>query len=172
MELLQFEITNAGTLGSRWTPPAPETKKASSLPGAALAALLQEEDDEDDWGGDAPDMSVEFARLGHLNEEADTDANADEPSDEPEPAAPTAPRSHTFTYTVTESGSAPGVTNDANATRKVSYTVTDDGAGHLSVVRDGGDGAAFTFTNTYSVTPTDSVAVSYTHLTLPTNSRV
>ena len=47
MELLQFEVTNAGTLGSRWTPPAPETKKASSLPGAALAALLQEEDDED-----------------------------------------------------------------------------------------------------------------------------
>lgn len=89
-------------------------------------------------------------------EEADTDANADEPSDEPEPAAPTAPRSHTFTYTVTESGSAPGVTNDANATRKVSYTVTDDGAGHLSVVREGDDGAAFTFTNAYSVTPTDS----------------
>lgn len=89
-------------------------------------------------------------------EEADTDANADEPSDEPEPAAPTAPRSHTFTYTVTESGSAPGVTNDTNATRKVSYTVTDDGTGHLSVKREGDDGAAFTFTNTYSVAPTDS----------------
>ncbi len=89
-------------------------------------------------------------------EEADTDANADEPSDELEPAAPTAPRSHTFTYTVTESGSAPGVTNDTNATRKVSYTVSDDGAGHLSVKREGDDGAAFTFTNTYGVTPTDS----------------
>lgn len=89
-------------------------------------------------------------------EEADTDANADKPSDEPEPAAPTAPRSHTFTYTVTESGSAPGVTNDANATRKVSYTVSDDGAGHLSVKREGDDPAAFTFTNTYSVTPVDS----------------
>ena len=87
---------------------------------------------------------------------ADADANADEPSDESEPAAPTAPRSHTFTYTVTESGSAPGVTNDANTARKVSYTVTDDRAGHLSVVRNGDDGAAFTFTNTYSVTPTDS----------------
>lgn len=85
-------------------------------------------------------------------EEADADANADEP----EPAAPTAPRSHTFTYTVTETGSAPGVTNDANATRKVSYTVTDDGTGHLSVKREGDDGAAFTFINTYSVAPTDS----------------
>lgn len=89
--------------------------------------------------------------------DADADANVDEPGDESEPAAPTAPRSHTFTYTVTESGSAPGVTNDANATRKVSYTVTDDGAGHLIVKRDGGDGAAFTFTNTYGVAPTDSV---------------
>ena len=89
--------------------------------------------------------------------DADADASADESSDESEPAAPTAPRSHTFIYTVTESGSAPGVTNDASATRKVSYTVTDDGAGHLSVVRNGDDGAAFTFTNTYSVTPADSV---------------
>lgn len=88
--------------------------------------------------------------------DADVDTNADEPSDESEPAAPTAPRSHTFAYTVTETGSAPGVTNDANATRKVSYTVTDDGAGHLSVKREGDDGAAFTFTNIYSVTPTDS----------------
>ena len=89
-------------------------------------------------------------------DEVDIDVNADESEDENEPAAAT-PRSHTFTYTVTESGSAPGVTNDANATRKVSYTVTDDGAGHLRVVREGDDGAAFTFTNTYSVTPTDSV---------------
>lgn len=87
-------------------------------------------------------------------EEADPAADAN--VDESEPAAPTASRSHTFAYTVTETGSAPGVTNDANATRKVSYTVTDDGAGHLSVKREGDDGAAFTFTNTYSVTPTDS----------------
>lgn len=91
--------------------------------------------------------------------EAEVDAEAaetDESNDESDPATPTAPRSHTFTYTVTESGSVPGVTNDPNATRKVSYTVTDDGAGHLSVVRNGDDGADFTFTNTYVVAPTDS----------------
>ncbi len=91
---------------------------------------------------------------------SDAEANADKAevdADEAEPEpAPTAPRSHTFTYTVSESGSAPGVTNDANATRKVSYTVTDDGAGHLGVVRNGEDGADFTFTNTYAVAPTDS----------------
>ena len=90
-------------------------------------------------------------------DEANADADESDANDESESATPTAQRSHTFTYTVTESGSAPGVTNDANATRKVSYTVTDDGAGHLGVKREGGDGAAFTFTNTYSVAPTDSV---------------
>lgn len=100
---------------------------------------------------EADDVDADEAEAG-----ADADANADEPGDESEPAAPTAPRSHTFAYTVTETGSAPGVTNDANATRKVSYTVTDDGTGHLSVKREDDDGAAFTFTNTYSVAPTDS----------------
>ena len=107
---------------------------------------------------DASDDASDDAEANADEAEVDADAaDADESNDESEPAAPTAPRSHTFTYTVTETGSAPGVTNDANATRKVSYTVTDDGAGHLSVVREGDDGAAFTFTNTYSVTPTDSV---------------
>ena len=110
----------------------------------------------DDATDKAEADEADEAEADEAEADADADANADEPSDESEPAAPTAPRSHTFTYTVTESGSAPGVTNDANATRKVSYTVADDGAGHLSVKREGDDGAAFTFTNTYSVAPTDS----------------
>lgn len=107
---------------------------------------------------DASDDASSDAEANADEAEVDADAaDTDESNDESEPAAPTAPRSHTFTYTVTESGSAPGVTNDTNAMRKVSYTVTDDGAGHLVVKRDGGDGAAFTFTNTYGVAPTDSV---------------
>ena len=115
----------------------------------------------DDAAGEADADEADADEADAGDAEADeagadkTDADADEPKDEPEPAA-TAPRSHTFTYTVAESGSAPGVTNDANATRKVSYAVTDDGAGHLSVVRNGEAGADFTFTNTYSVVPTDS----------------
>lgn len=107
---------------------------------------------------DASDDASSDAEANADEAEVDADAaETDGSNDESESAAPTAPRSHTFTYTVAESGSAPGVTNDTNATRKISYTVTDDGAGHLSVVRNGDDGAAFTFTNTYSVTPTDSV---------------
>ena len=106
---------------------------------------------------DASDDALSDAEANTDEVEVDADAaETDESNDESKPAAPTGPRSHTFTYTVTESGSAPGVTNDTNATRKVSYTVADDGAGHLSVVRNGDDGADFTFTNTYSVAPTDS----------------
>lgn len=66
-------------------------------------------------------------------------------------------RSHIFTYKVTESGSAAGVTNDANATKTVSFKVTDDGNGKLTVERQGSaSDPAFAFTNTYSVQPTDS----------------
>ena len=118
-------------------------------------------DASDDVSGDAEanadEAEADADENGADENDAEVDGDESDANDESKPAAPTAPRSHTFTYTVTESGSAPGVTNDANATRKVSYTVTDDGAGHLKVVREGDDGAAFTFTNTYGVTPTDSV---------------
>ena len=112
-------------------------------------------DASDDASNDA-EANADEAEVDADENGAEVDGDESDANDESEPAAPTAPRSHTFTYTVTESGSAPGVTNDANAARKVSYTVTDDGAGHLRVVREGDDGAAFTFTNTYSVAPTDS----------------
>lgn len=77
-------------------------------------------------------------------------------SDEPATRAGVV-RSHTFTYKVTESGSADGVTNDAQATKTVSFKVTDDGNGKLTVERLGAaSGPAFTFTNTYSVQPVNS----------------
>ena len=66
-------------------------------------------------------------------------------------------RSHTFTYKVTESGSADGVINDTQATKTVSFKVTDDGNGKLTVERLGAaSDPAFAFINTYSVQPTDS----------------
>lgn len=77
-------------------------------------------------------------------------------SDEPATRAGVV-RSHAFTYRVTESGSADGVTNDAQATKTVSFEVTDHGNGKLTVQRvDNDSAAAFTFTNTYSVQPVDS----------------
>ena len=91
---------------------------------------------------------------------------ADQPAN-PEPESGK-PRSHVFTYKVTESGSVPGVTNDAEATKTVSFKVTDDGAGKLTVERQGAAAnPAFSFTNTYTVKPanssvTDQVAVTKT----------
>lgn len=85
-------------------------------------------------------------------------------SDEPATRAGVV-RSHTFTYKVTESGSADGVTNDTE-TKTVSFKVTDDGNGKLTVERLGAaSDPAFTFTNTYSVQPvyssvTDQVTVT------------
>ena len=74
---------------------------------------------------------------------------------------PVRERSHTYHYTITESGSAAGVTNDAQSSRVVNIKVTDDGHGKLTVARvdaNGNvlDGPAFTFTNSYGVTPTTS----------------
>lgn len=74
---------------------------------------------------------------------------------------PVRERSHTYHYTITERGSAAGVTNDAQSSRVVNIKVTDDGHGKLTVARvdaDGNvlDGPAFTFTNSYGVTPTTS----------------
>ena len=73
------------------------------------------------------------------------------------PAAQTATvRSHVFTYTITETGSAPGVTNDASA-KTVSFKVTDNGKGELTVERVGDETKPmFEFTNAYDVIPVDS----------------
>lgn len=92
---------------------------------------------------------------GTVDEVAPGNQPADQPAN-PEPESGK-PRSHVFTYKVTESGSVPGVTNDAAATKTVSFKVTDDGAGKLTVERQG-DAAnpAFSFANTYTVGPADS----------------
>ena len=101
---------------------------------------------------------------------------ADDPALETDPqadagiaAAPAAqapgPRSRIFRYVVTESGSLPGVANDARASRDVYIKVTDDGAGHLNAeFVDGPDVASarhldapdLAFINTYDVTGTSA----------------
>lgn len=103
---------------------------------------------------------------GTVDEVAPGNQPADQPAN-PEPESGK-PRSHVFTYKVTESGSVPGVINDAAATKTVSFKVTDDGAGKLTVERQG-DAAtpAFSFANTYTVEPanssvTDQVTVTKT----------
>lgn len=64
-------------------------------------------------------------------------------------------RTKTFTYHVTESGTASGITNDAQVTKTFKLTVTDDGQGYMRVEPDHQE-AQFEFTNTYSTTPKES----------------
>lgn len=103
-------------------------------------------------------------------DKAEAVAPGNQPADQPANPEPESgkPRSHVFTYKVTESGSVPGVTNDAEATKTVSFKVTDDGAGKLTVERQGDAASpAFSFANTYKVAPanssvTDQVTVTKT----------
>ena len=103
---------------------------------------------------------------GTVDEVVPGNQPADQPAN-PEPESGK-PRSHVFTYKVTESGSVPGVINDAAATKTVSFKVTDDGNGKLTVERQGAAAnPAFSFTNTYTVEPanssvTDQVTVTKT----------
>ncbi len=57
----------------------------------------------------------------------------------------------TYTYQVTETGSAPGVTNDPDGPKTIEFVVEDDGEGGLTVTPET-DQAVFTFTNTYNAT--------------------
>ena len=141
--------------------------KAAADAGNASAQAADEGDkpaagDEQGAGAvaasDAASGTVDAVAPG--NQPADQSAN-------PEPESGK-PRSHVFTYKVTESGSVPGVTNDATATKTVSFKVTDDGAGKLTVERQGDAASpAFSFANTYTVAPanssvTDQVTVTKT----------
>ena len=110
------------------------------------------------------------AAPGAANGTVDEVVPGNQPADQPANPEPESgkPRSHVFTYKVTESGSVPGVTNDTAATKTVSFKVTDDGAGKLTVERQGVAAApAFSFANTYTVEPanssvTDQVTVTKT----------
>lgn len=108
--------------------------------------------------GNASDQPT--APVASSNAVAAADAATDNAAASVQSAAPAAQtatvRSHVFTYTITETGSAPGVTNDTSV-KTVSFKVTDNGKGELTVERVGDETKPmFEFTNAYSVTPVDS----------------
>ena len=111
-----------------------------------------------DPSGNASDQPT--APVASDNAVAAANAATDNAATSVQGAAPTAQaataRSHVFTYTIAETGSAPGVTNDASV-KTVSFKVTDNGKGELTVERVGDETKPmFEFTNAYSVTPVDS----------------
>ena len=144
-----------------------EGQNGAADSGAAGQADSEQGNAADSGNGAEGQGAVMAADDGQGAASAKTVANdadaADDGSDQAQGNEPSTragvSRSHIFTYKVTESGSAAGVTNDANATKTVSFKVTDDGNGKLTVTRvepDKDSKSAFAFTNTYSVQPTDS----------------
>ena len=166
-----------GSNGTRAADADDETKGASSEEAATGAAGKSTSDQGSAAGADSEEQGNAAASDGTeqgqgaavvtgegtgaasvstaANKVAEDADQASAQSDEPATRAGVV-RSHTFTYKVTESGSADGVTNDTE-TKIVSFKVTDDGNGKLTVERLGAaSDPAFTFTNTYSVQPVDS----------------
>lgn len=157
-----------GSNGTRAADADDETKGASSGEAATGAAGQSTSDqgsaagaDSEEQGQGAAVVTGEGTGGASVSTAANKVAGAEDAdqasaqSDEPATRAGVV-RSHTFTYKVTESGSADGVTNDTE-TKTVSFKVTDDGNGKLTVERLGAaSDPAFTFTNTYSVQPVDS----------------
>ena len=157
-----------GSNGTRAADADDETKGASSEEAATGAAGQSTSDqgsaagaDSEEQGQGAAVVTGEGTGAASVSTAANKVAGAEDAdqasaqSDEPATRAGVV-RSHTFTYKVTESGSADGVTNDTE-TKTVSFKVTDDGNGKLTVERLGAaSDPAFTFTNTYSVQPVNS----------------
>lgn len=154
-----------GTNGTRAADADNETKGASDEEAATDAAGQSVSDQENaavvtGEGAGAASVSTAANKVAGAENADQASAQSDEPA-----TRAGVVRSHTFTYKVTESGSADGVTNDTE-TKTVSFKVTDDGNGKLTVERLGAaSDPAFTFTNTYSVQPvgssvTDQVTVT------------
>ena len=124
-------------------------------PAAADAAANANAAEPNGNTSDQPTAPVTSANAAPAANAATGNAAASVQSAAPTAQAATA-RSHVFTYTIVETGSAPGVTNDTSV-KTVSFKVTDNGTGELTVERVGDETKPmFEFTNAYSVTPVDS----------------
>lgn len=80
-------------------------------------------------------------------------------------------REKTFKYSVTESGSVPGVVNDSKSTKEFELILKDDGEGHLSVSRKPETDNLFAFTNTYRVEELSSSVTDQVDITKKLDGR-
>ena len=132
-------------------------KYSFTLTGSEGAPMPAATTASNDASGNVDFGDITYTMENVFGDTGSQDAATDEAAtDESGVATLSAVRTKTFIYTVTESGSVDGVTNDAAASKTFTVTVTDNGDGTLRAVSDPAQGAKFSFTNTYSVKPTDS----------------
>ena len=150
---------NADSAGQGAVPVSDDAAGLAAASGAEPAAVdAAANADAADPSGNASEQSA--APATSANAAPAANAATDNAAASVQGAAPTAQaatvRSHVFTYTIAETGSVPGVTNDASV-KTVSFKVADNGKGELTVERVGDETEPmFEFTNAYSVTPVDS----------------
>ena len=151
--------------------PSIEGKYTFTLTGSEGAPMPATTEVHNDDAGNVAFGDITFTMENVFGDTGSQDAAANAEGDGTEEAVSTqsATRTKEFTYTVTESGSVPGVDNDAEASKTFKVTVTDNGDGSLSVVSNPAQGALFDFTNTYSVEPEESSPTGEGGITITKN---
>lgn len=151
--------------------PSIEGKYTFTLTGSEGAPMPATTEAHNDDAGNVAFGDITFTMENVFGDTGSQDAAANAEGDGTEEAVSTqsATRTKEFTYTVTESGSVPGVDNDAEASKTFKVTVTDNGDGTLSVATDPAQGALFAFTNTYSVEPEESSPTGEGGITITKN---
>lgn len=148
-----------------------EGKYTFTLTGSKGAPMPATTEAHNDAAGNVAFGDITFTMENVFGDTGSQDAatNAEVDGAEESVSAQSAIRTKEFTYTVTESGSVPGVDNDAEASKTFTVTVTDNGDGTLSVASNPAQGALFTFTNTYSVEPEESSPTGEGGMTITKN---
>ncbi len=148
-----------------------EGKYTFTLTGSKGAPMPATTGAHNDAAGNVAFGDITFTMENVFGDTGSQDAatNAKVDGTEEAVSAQSAIRTKEFTYTVTESGSVPGVDNDAEASKTFTVTVTDNGDGTLSVASNPAQGALFTFTNTYSVEPEEVVRTGKGGITITKN---
>lgn len=148
-----------------------EGKYTFTLTGSKGAPMPATTEAHNDAAGNVAFGDITFTMENVFGDTGSQDAatNAEVDGTEESVSAQSAIRTKEFTYTVTESGSVPGVDNDAEASKTFTVTVTDNGDGTLSVASNPVQGALFTFTNTYSVEPEESSPTGEGGITITKN---
>ena len=148
-----------------------EGKYTFTLTGSKGAPMPATTGAHNDAAGNVAFGDITFTMENVFGDTGSQDAatNAEVDGTEEAVSAQSAIRTKEFTYTVTESGSVPGVDNDAEASKTFTVTVTDNGDGTLSVASNPAQGALFTFTNTYSVEPEESSPTGKGGITITKN---
>ena len=148
-----------------------EGKYTFTLTGSEDAPMPAATEAHNDATGNVAFGDITFTMENVFGDTGSQDAAANAEGDGTEEAVSTqsATRTKEFAYTVTESGSVPGVDNDAEASKTFTVTVTDNGDGTLSVASNPAQGALFTFTNTYSVEPEESSPTGKGGITITKN---